>query len=259
MKKTMKQMAFTLAETLIVMGVIGVVAALTIPSLTNSTNEKDTVTKVRKVHAALEDAFGRMIATSGEFETWGSDLNTTFGPRLISSMKITKNCQSGSSEKCFDNDSTTKDFTTAGAAGSNINGSTSIYKFIMADGAAAALNVSDNNCVTSAGGRSDVCGIATVDVDGPGAGKHAYGADMFSFYITKTGFYPVGTDGDATFNYTTGCTQAANPTVGSTAAKACTAWVVYNGNMDYKKADSSGKCITNSTKALDFAANTSCD
>ena len=45
MKKTL---AFTLAEVLVVMGIIGVVAAITIPTLNNTTNEKEIVAKVNK-------------------------------------------------------------------------------------------------------------------------------------------------------------------------------------------------------------------
>lgn len=40
--------AFTLAETLIVMGIIGVVAALTIPNLNSSTADKEKVAKLKK-------------------------------------------------------------------------------------------------------------------------------------------------------------------------------------------------------------------
>lgn len=40
-----KKIAFTLAETLIVMGIIGVVAALTIPNLNSSTADKEKVAK----------------------------------------------------------------------------------------------------------------------------------------------------------------------------------------------------------------------
>ena len=43
-----KALAFTLAETLIVMGIIGVVAALTIPNLNSSTADKEKVAKVKK-------------------------------------------------------------------------------------------------------------------------------------------------------------------------------------------------------------------
>ena len=41
-----KTLAFTLAETLIVIGIIGVVAALTIHTLNSDTNSKDKITKV---------------------------------------------------------------------------------------------------------------------------------------------------------------------------------------------------------------------
>ncbi len=54
-----KLMAFTLAETLIVMGVIGIVSALTLPNLNSSTGNKEVVAKVKKIYQNLNDAFGR--------------------------------------------------------------------------------------------------------------------------------------------------------------------------------------------------------
>ena len=45
-----KAFAFTLAETLIVMGIIGVVAALTIPNLSSSTANKENVARVQKAY-----------------------------------------------------------------------------------------------------------------------------------------------------------------------------------------------------------------
>ncbi len=57
--------AFTLAETLIVMGIIGVVAALTIPNLNSSTADKEKVAKLKKVYSNLEDAVGRSEAVYG--------------------------------------------------------------------------------------------------------------------------------------------------------------------------------------------------
>ena len=44
-----KKIAFTLAETLIVMGIIGFVAALTIPNLNSSTADKVQFAKVKKI------------------------------------------------------------------------------------------------------------------------------------------------------------------------------------------------------------------
>lgn len=44
----MKKYAFTLAEVLITLGIIGVVAAMTLPTVVNKYREKETVTKLKK-------------------------------------------------------------------------------------------------------------------------------------------------------------------------------------------------------------------
>ena len=55
-----KTIAFTLAETLIVMGIIGIVSALTLPNLNSSTGEKEKVAKVKKIYQNLSDALGSL-------------------------------------------------------------------------------------------------------------------------------------------------------------------------------------------------------
>ena len=65
-----KAFAFTLAETLIVMGIIGVVAALTIPNLNSSTGDREKVAKVKKIYSNLNDAIGRAQAVYGPVEEW---------------------------------------------------------------------------------------------------------------------------------------------------------------------------------------------
>lgn len=262
--KLKKTIAFTLAETLIVMGVIGIVATLTIPSLTNSTNNKDTVAKVRKAHSNLEDAFGRMIAQYGEMTEWSETLSTnSFGNRMVSSMKLTKNCRTGATGDCFAVN--TNIFNSAGTSTSNVHSNTSIYKAILASGMSVAFYVDNVSCSADVTETSNtmtpqdlqqVCGVALVDIDST-KGKHKHGTDLFEFYITKHGFYPVGFDGDTKMKYIDNCTK-----VGSNAtadAQGCTAWVINNGNLDYKNTNAEGKCLSNTTKVLDFATNTSCD
>ena len=65
-----KFLAFTLAETLVVMEIIGVVAALTIPNLNQSTGDREKVAKVKKIYANLNDAFGRATAVYGPVYEW---------------------------------------------------------------------------------------------------------------------------------------------------------------------------------------------
>lgn len=261
--KLKKTIAFTLAETLIVMGVIGIVATLTIPSLTNSTNNKDTVAKVRKAHSNLEDAFGRMIAQYGEMTEWSETLSTnSFGNRMVSSMKLTKNCQAGATGNCFATN--TNIFNSSGTASNNVHSNTSIYKAILASGMSVAFYVDNVSCqrdvtTNNAMAPSDlkqVCGVALVDVDST-KGKHKHGTDLFQFYLTRHGFYPVGFDGDTTMKYLDNCTKVGSNVTAD--AQGCTAWVINNGNLDYKNTNAEGKCLSNTTKVLDFATNTSCD
>ncbi|MDD3236512.1 MAG: type II secretion system protein [Candidatus Gastranaerophilales bacterium] len=58
--------AFTLAEVLITLVIIGVIAALTIPSLLNSTNQQETITGVKKVYSQLSTALQNNYAKNGE-------------------------------------------------------------------------------------------------------------------------------------------------------------------------------------------------
>lgn len=57
MKKVLKsKRAFTLAEVLITLGIIGVVAALTLPSIIQRKTEKATVVKLQKFASTFENA-----------------------------------------------------------------------------------------------------------------------------------------------------------------------------------------------------------
>ena len=93
-----KTLAFTLAETLIVMGIIGVVAALTLPNLNSSTGDKEKVAKVKKIYSNLNDALGRAVAVYGPISEWtqndtSSDAKSKrVADRLTEFMKISKDC-----------------------------------------------------------------------------------------------------------------------------------------------------------------------
>lgn len=52
----MKKHAFTLAEVLITLGIIGVVSAMTLPSLVNRTRQKELQTSFQKQYTLLQQA-----------------------------------------------------------------------------------------------------------------------------------------------------------------------------------------------------------
>ena len=229
-KKIQKAVAFTLAETLVVMGIIGVVAALTIPNLNQSTGDREKVAKLKKVYANLTDAYGRMEAVYGPFEEKYNnflnsnpddelEINSILGNRLTEFMKLSKNCERNRDQGCFisvDDDDGGNGFLDEGA-----------YTFVMADGTAVWLNLIYGGSI-----------FLQVDLNGPNKGQHLENKDIFMFIIDSHyfdgGIMPLDLNSEMGGNDSSlACAKGTGP---------CTNWVIQNGNMDYLKADKDGKC-----------------
>lgn len=94
---------FTLAEVLITLGIIGVVAALTMPSVINNYKEKETIAKLKKTYSVLSQAY---ITASNKYGspdewTWSPQkypVPQTLAGYLIENLKVVKVCDNGS---CF--------------------------------------------------------------------------------------------------------------------------------------------------------------
>ena len=65
---------FTLAEVLITLGIIGVVAAMTIPTLITNYQKRETVTRLKSAYAQLQQAI--KLSESDNDELGGWDLTT---------------------------------------------------------------------------------------------------------------------------------------------------------------------------------------
>ena len=73
----MKNKAFTLTEVLITMGLIGIVAALTMPTLVNLHQDASIGPMLAKVQATLEEGIGRTLITNPDFTIQSSDEGIT--------------------------------------------------------------------------------------------------------------------------------------------------------------------------------------
>ena len=69
-----RKAAFTLAEVLITLGIIGIVAAMTLPTLIQKQNDRQIVTGLKKSYSILSQALTKAQLKYGFFETW--DLTT---------------------------------------------------------------------------------------------------------------------------------------------------------------------------------------
>ncbi len=107
---TSKKAAFTLAEVLITLGIIGVVAAMTIPTLIVNYQKKATASKVKKAYAELAQALRLAQAEYGDPDTWvinkytDSAENTKYFSEtfIFPYIKVSKICGTGdeSAEIC---------------------------------------------------------------------------------------------------------------------------------------------------------------
>ena len=230
--------AFTLAETLIVMGIIGVVAALTLPNLNSSTGDKEKVVKVKKIYSNIEDAYGRATAVYGPMEEWfASDSDKVakskrVGERITEFMKISKSCTNNVNAGCF---TTGKYNDIIGSSYRSDVADSNSYMYITADGTSIGFAYLNNNLI----------GV-NVDIDGPNKGKLTLGLDYFQFFLTSNGV-------------TANSGSSSNPIHCATGPvlNACLDWILQFDNMDYTKINSSGKCTNNTSLTLN-ETNPSC-
>ena len=107
----MKLKAFTLAEVLITLGIIGVVAAMTLPTVINNFRKKQTVAQLKKAYSTLAQAFTMAQKDYGDVSEWNigsnmsmdsdnQDVNNSlrnFAKQyLIPYLRIVKDCDAGS-------------------------------------------------------------------------------------------------------------------------------------------------------------------
>lgn len=69
-----KHVGFTLAEVLITLGIIGVVASLTIPQLIANHQKKVTVTKLKKAYSIINQTMLWAINEHGDYKDWDDPL-----------------------------------------------------------------------------------------------------------------------------------------------------------------------------------------
>ena len=77
---SLKRPAFTLAEVLITLGIIGVVAALTIPTLMANHRKKVVETKLEKIYSVMNQAINLTNAEYGDVTNWIIDCGSSNSP-----------------------------------------------------------------------------------------------------------------------------------------------------------------------------------
>lgn len=104
----MKKIAFTLAEVLIVLGVIGVVAEMTIPTLMQEFQQQVLKTQFKSTYSTISNALTMMKANLGDYPACNYGENGSwaecpkFFDELEKTLKLTKTCKGNAySEGCI--------------------------------------------------------------------------------------------------------------------------------------------------------------
>ncbi len=167
-----RKMAFTLAEVLITLGIIGVVAALTMPALIGNYRKVQTVTQLKKMYSAMHQSIQMAQNEYGDIVDWDWTLNSDefFQKYLSLNFSVLKNCAQG--EGCWNKDggfqlsgykySDAPSFAAGGIAS----------KISLSDGTYIALIKQDNNHIH-----------IHVDVNGDKR-PNTYGIDIFVMTLT---------------------------------------------------------------------------
>lgn len=228
-----KKMGFTLAEVLITLGIIGILAEITIPTIINNFVIQSTQVALRNFYSVFSAAYSMAIQENGTPDTWGlTGTNPDDNEQVVNVMakylKVIKNC--GRNPGCFPDVNYKYP---SGAPRANWDATTTPHaKAQLANGNLLLITGSNPTCSGSGGATpalQGVCAYVFVDINGY-KNPNQEGVDWFVFYMTKNGIIPFGTKDDTLYSFSNYCRDK---TTG--AGFSCAAWVLYQGNMDYRK------------------------
>jgi type II secretory pathway pseudopilin PulG len=227
-------MAFTLAEVLITLGVIGIVATLTIPTLMNSINNKHFETAFFENYSILQQATMQVIKDNeGSIKSVFTN-QTEMLNAIADKLKVQKTCTAAQSVgNCWASttrnltDTNSVAMTTASPAIILANGT-----FVNVDGTTGWFSSSCALPWYSGNGSTSVCAMINIDVNGF-KGPNLMGRDIFQFYQPNAGsLVPNGSPG--TDDYGTGTWQYCDSTSSSWYnGIACGGRIIVEGGMKY--------------------------
>lgn len=235
MKRLLKAAAFTLCEVLIVIGILGIIAELTIPTLYKDFQKQATVTQLKKDFSELNMALKMAQAENGDYSTWNFEytLNLTATKDFVNTyiypyVKTLRKCDNGDTS-CWV-DTVSLDGTPIGSSYYSLSSNATGISAIMAGGYSVFFS--------TASGTSTIELIDIfIDVNGL-KGPNRLGHDVFMFRIRSDNprgvLMPIGFAGVASLvnratalsNTVSGCSTAAS---GPTAGLYCAALIMADG------------------------------
>lgn len=170
------KLAFSLAEVLVVLAILGVLVSIVGRSLVVKQQEKTNLAKIQKSYTILETAVGTAVLLKGDVSKWGTS-NILFLTVLKDYLKVNIDCISSNAGLCI--------------IISNDNSKPSLQ---LKDGASVNANIASSTCTdaSTATGESNLCGTLTIDINGTKSPNKSSGCnqgfcDQYQFEIVNDG------------------------------------------------------------------------
>lgn len=224
----MKKQAFTLAEILITLGIIGMVAAMTIPSLMNRINNADLTSRFNKAISVFSSAVELLKAENGGSLTNVYSNQNIALDAFCTKLKCTMVCHSTDDVKqCYHSSNWYM------LDGRNGWVDYSLYNVsaILSDGMIFSMGWAPT-CNLSDGVSINICTVLSMDTNGL-RGPNKMGRDIFEIYVTPDKLIPDGSAGTS-FYYSSNPTYC-DPTVKTAPynGAACGGKIMAEGTMNY--------------------------
>lgn len=230
-----KLFAFTLAEVLITLGIIGIIATLTIPNLIQRQEDKAAVVALKREASILQQAITLAKSDEGTIDSWysGTDPAAALNAAnavLSNHLKVIKNC--GIDPGCLP--PTYKKISDAYTGTLDYDNNTSYSKMQLADGSLLLfwVNTVGYPYINTIGFSIDINGLK---------GPNRLGYDLFEFSVYSEAYMPSQGQMLRPSGNRTGALNATGCSVTATAdtkgGKYCAAWAFYQENRDYLHCD----------------------
>lgn len=198
----MKKLAFTLAEVLITLGIIGIVAAMTIPALVNKYQKVVLETSLKKQYSIMQQALQKMQAETGVTPNSKIYGRQAFKEQYIKQFNVLIDCGLGStditdrvnaSKYCASEQSKedeggrryTQHYKTYNKSKYLDPTLINNGQFVLSDGAIIMIENWDVGSL-----------YISVDVNGIAKSPNVWGEDLFTFQLMEDGkLLPMGMDG----------------------------------------------------------------
>jgi len=218
--------AFTLAEVLVTLTIIGVVAAITVPTVSHNATKHATINTLKTTYSILSQAIHRAQADYGdasewitENERWTEKGATEVAEKLKPYLKIEKDCGTYDEKK----ECVSSKYLQRNGEDQGINCATDIryYKMVLLNGSALLIKSTDNTSYQNENSHFSI----HVDTNNS-LPPNKWGEDMFAFVYIENKLIPSGAP-EQMSSFKKSCLPKDGTGFG------CAYYVLTTGKMDY--------------------------